>query len=152
MIIDLFLTLSSILPLFSLFLSIHSFPLLLSLPSLYISFIRLTSSANPCQLLSWYWLSSHIFIRILLFMLLDAAPGQWSSGALERSTLRLHVNSYHVSLSADLLLLICSFQPAVSVLQGCFYLTLHPGAYCHEDASQANWGWRLSLGFCVSVC
>lgn len=78
---------------------------------------------KPRQLPSWYWLSPHIFIRILLFTLLDSAPGQWSNGALERRMLGLHVSSSHVSLLADLPLLICLFQVAESALQGCSYLT-----------------------------
>lgn len=142
----------------TLFLSLHSFlHFLLSLPSscyspsLLLSCVSVQTPHPSAPIPSPYWLSPHSFIRILPFTLLYAAPGQWSSRALERSALRLHVNSSHISLLADLLLLICSFQAAESALQGCSSPPC-PGVYCHEDVSQANWRWRLNLALCVCLC
>ena len=133
---------------------IHPTP---SLPSSHINPLLSSPLSHP-PTPSPYRLSPHSFIRILPFTLLDAALGQGSSGGLQREARSGYVSTLpNISLLADLLSLIGSFQAAGSVLQGCSCLTPTPPS--------SSWGllsWRCVTGklevktsfrsMCVRVC
>lgn len=95
-----------------------------SSPSLYFTFPVLCSANAPLPLyrvgIDWAFTASLGFSHSPCWMQPGAVIQQ---GSWERGALRLHVSSSHISLLADLLCLICSFQAAGSVLQGCSRLT-----------------------------